>query len=169
MDTVGHGSHTASTVAGRQVNGIGLAGVAGGTARGAVPGARLAVYKVCWDNDCHGADVLAAFDDAIADGVDVISYSIGGKLPAPYFEDAAAIGSFHAMQRGVLTSVAAGNSALDGGRVCNVAPWMLSVTASSTDRRLVGKIVLGNGKIITVGVQITFSKPKQDYIRKKNL
>ena len=150
VDTAGHGSHTASTVAGRVVEGVGLAGVAAGSARGAVPGARLAIYKVCWDDFCAGEDILAAFDDAIADGVDVISFSIGGKLPAPYFEDAAAIGSFHAMRCGVLTSASAGNSALTGGRVGNVAPWMLSVAASSTDRRLVAKLVLRDGKTIVV-------------------
>ena len=118
-----------------------------------MPGARLAVYKVCWEDGCSSEDILAAFDDAIADGVDVISFSIGGKLPAPYFENAAAVGSFHAMRCGVLTSASAGNSALTGGRVGNVAPWMLSVAASSTDRRLVDKIVLGNGKTIVVGAQ----------------
>jgi subtilisin family serine protease len=150
VDTAGHGSHTASTVAGRVVEGVSLAGLAAGTARGAVPGARLAIYKVCWDDFCASEDMLAAFDDAVADGVDVISFSIGGKLPVPYFEDAPAIGAFHAMRRGVLTSTSAGNSALDGGRVTNVAPWMLSVAASSTDRRLVGRLVLGNGKTIVV-------------------
>jgi subtilisin family serine protease len=150
VDTVGHGSHTASTVAGRVVEGVGLAGLAVGSARGAVPGARLAVYKACWDDWCRSEDMLAAFDDAAADGVDLISFSIGSTLPFPYFEDAAAIGAFHAMRRGVLTSAAAGNSALDGGRVDNVAPWILSVAASSTDRRLVGKLVLGNGKTIAV-------------------
>ncbi|KAJ1288111.1 hypothetical protein BS78_02G064900 [Paspalum vaginatum] len=159
VDTEGHGTHTASTVAGRVVDSGGLAGLAAGSARGAVPGARLAVYKVCWEDDrCRGEDVLAAFDDAVADGVDLISFSIGGTLPVPYFEDPAAIGAFHAMTRGVLTSAAAGNSALKGGRVCNVAPWVLSVAASSTDRRLVGKLVLGNGKTI-VGASInTFPK-----------
>lgn len=150
VDTKGHGSHTASTVAGRVVGNISLGGLAAGTARGAVPGARLAIYKVCWDDGCGAADILAAFDDAVADGVDVISFSIGSKLPAQYFEDAQAIGSFHAMRSGVLTSAAAGNSGLDGGRVCNVAPWMLSVAASSTDRRLVDKLVLGNGTTIVV-------------------
>ncbi|RLM86365.1 hypothetical protein C2845_PM04G04900 [Panicum miliaceum] len=153
VDTAGHGSHTASTVAGRVVEGVGLAGVAAGSARGGVPGARLAIYKICWDDFCASEDMLAAFDDAIADGVDLISFSIGGKLPVPYFEDAAAIGSFHAMRRGVLTSASAGNSALTGGRVCKVAPWMLSVAASSTDRRLVAKLVLGNGKTI-VGASV---------------
>ncbi|KAF0908849.1 hypothetical protein E2562_028733 [Oryza meyeriana var. granulata] len=57
------------------------------------------------------------------------------------------------MTRGVLTSAAAGNAGLDGGRVCNVAPWMLSVAASSTDRRLVGKLVLGDGNTV-VGASI---------------
>ena len=94
--------------------------------------------------------MLAAFDDAVADGVDLISFSIARMLPLPYFEDVVAMGGFHAMRRGVLTSPAAGNSALDGGGVDNVAPWILSIAASSTDRRLVGKLVLGNGKTIVV-------------------
>ncbi|CAL5066647.1 unnamed protein product [Urochloa decumbens] len=162
VDDHGHGSHTASTVAGRAVGGVSLAGLAGGTARGAVPGARLAVYRVCWERGrCRDADVLAAFDDAVADGVDVISMSIGGLDPSPYFEDAAAIGSFHAMRRGVLTSAGAGNAGVDGGSVCNVAPWMLSVAASSTDRRLVDKIVLGDGKAI-VGASINTFPPVQN-------
>ncbi|WVZ62243.1 LOW QUALITY PROTEIN: hypothetical protein U9M48_012009 [Paspalum notatum var. saurae] len=152
VDTAGHGSHTASTAAGRAVESGGVAGLGAGSARGAVPGARLAVYKVCWDDFCRGEDTLAAFDDAVADGVDLISFSIGGTRPAPYFEDAAAVGAFHAMTRGVLTSAAAGNSALQGGRVCNVAPWVLSVAASSTDRRIVDKLVLGNGKTIVVSL-----------------
>ncbi|KAG2640578.1 hypothetical protein PVAP13_2KG100000 [Panicum virgatum] len=140
VDDNGHGSHTASTVAGRAVGGVSLAGLAAGTARGAVPGARLAVYRVCWQRGhCGDADA-----------------------PSPYFEDAAAIGSFHAMRRGVLTSAGAGNAGvLDGGNVCNVAPWMLSVAASSTDRRLVDKIVLGNGKTI-VGASINTFPPVQN-------
>ncbi|XP_044957348.1 subtilisin-like protease SBT4.3 [Hordeum vulgare subsp. vulgare] len=161
VDTHGHGTHTASTVAGRAVGNVSLGGLAAGTARGAVPGARLAVYKVCWDEGCSDADMLAAFDDAVADGVDVISFSIGSRLPVPYFEDASAIGSFHAMRGGVLTSAAAGNSGLDRGRVSNVAPWILSVAASSTDRRLVDRLVLGNGKTI-VGAAINIFPELKD-------
>uniref|UniRef100_A0A453QXM3 Subtilisin-like protease fibronectin type-III domain-containing protein n=1 Tax=Aegilops tauschii subsp. strangulata TaxID=200361 RepID=A0A453QXM3_AEGTS len=161
VDTDGHGTHTASTVAGRAVGNISLGGLAAGTARGAVPGARLAIYKVCSDDGCSDADMLAAFDDAVADGVDLISFSIGDDLPAQYFEDAAAIGSFHAMKAGVLTSAAAGNSGLESGRVCNVAPWILSVAASSTDRRLVDKLVLGNGKTI-VGASINIFPELKD-------
>jgi subtilisin family serine protease len=149
LDDDGHGSHTASTAAGRAVGNVSMYGLAGGTARGGVPGARLAIYKVC----CGEADILAGFDDAIADGVDVISISIGSPFPFDYFGDVIAIGSFHAMRRGVVTSAAAGNSGLDLGNVCNVAPWMLSVAASSIDRRFVDRIVLGNGKTIVVSAE----------------
>ncbi|PAN09961.1 hypothetical protein PAHAL_2G061900 [Panicum hallii] len=148
LDEQGHGSHTASTAAGRVVGNVSFGGLAGGTARGAVPGARLAIYKVCWDSACRGEDVLAAFDDAVADGVDVISMSIGSRFPDFYFKSVYAIGSFHAARRGVVTSAAAGNSGLSAGRVCNVAPWMLAVAASTVDRRFVDRIVLGNGKIV---------------------
>nr|CAB3452218.1 unnamed protein product [Digitaria exilis] len=94
VDDHGYGSHTASTVAGRAVGNVSLDGLAAGTARGAVPGAGLAVYR---RSHCADVDILAAFDDAIADGVNVISMSIGSLDPSPYFEDAAAIGSFHAI------------------------------------------------------------------------
>nr|CAB3452217.1 unnamed protein product [Digitaria exilis] len=145
LDEVGHGSHTASTVAGREVTNVSFDGLAAGVARGAVPGARLAIYKVCVGVFCSDTDILAGFDDAITDGVDVISFSIGGMFPT---HPRQAIGSFHAMRRGVLTSASAGNSGQIGGRVCNVAPWMLSVAASSIDRRFIDRLVLGNGETI---------------------
>ncbi|CAL9167500.1 unnamed protein product [Musa hybrid cultivar] len=34
---------------------------------------RSHVYKTCWDSGCYDADLLAAFDDAIRDGVDILS------------------------------------------------------------------------------------------------
>ena len=56
------------------------------------------MYKVCWSFGCALADILAAFDDAIADGVDIISVSLGTDEALQYFEDPIAIGSFHAMK-----------------------------------------------------------------------
>ncbi|KAK3231250.1 hypothetical protein Dsin_003131 [Dipteronia sinensis] len=78
-DSNGHGTHAASTAAGNQVSMTSLFGFGQGTARGGVPSSRIAVYKVCWSDSCRDADMLAAFDDAIADGVDIISISIGRK------------------------------------------------------------------------------------------
>ncbi|KAK1271809.1 hypothetical protein QJS04_geneDACA007671 [Acorus gramineus] len=145
-DTEGHGSHTASTAAGATVAGASLYGLAQGTAHGAVPSARLAVYKICWSFGCTDADILAAFDDAIADGVDVISLSVGSPFASDYFEDPIAIGAFHAMKRGVLTSNSAGNSGPGRSTVSNFSPWSLTVAASTIDRKFVADVKLGNGK-----------------------
>lgn len=91
-DSEGHGTHTASTAAGIELPGTSFFGLAEGVARGGVPSARIAVYKVCWVSGCGLADILKAFDDAIADGVDIISVSLGG-YPDDYWDDPIAIGS----------------------------------------------------------------------------
>lgn len=78
--------------------------------------------------------MLAAFDDIIADGVDIITISIGGTDAMPFQEDMIAIGAFHAMEKGILTTNAAGNSGPKTGSVTSVATWLFSVAASSTDR-----------------------------------
>ncbi|KAL6897233.1 hypothetical protein ACP4OV_006929 [Aristida adscensionis] len=146
-DDDGHGTHMASTAAGREVRGASLYGVASGTARGAVPAVRVANYKVCWwGGACSSEDILAAMDDAIADGVDVISASVAALHVMDYSEDAVAIAAFRAMSRGVVTSFAAGNCGPTLGTITNLAPWMISTAATTTDRRIVSKVVLGNGK-----------------------
>ncbi|XP_055960166.1 cucumisin-like [Mercurialis annua] len=145
-DSEGHGTHTASTAAGDLVSSASLLGLGLGTARGGVPSARIAVYKICWSDGCSDADILAAFDDAIADGVDIISLSVGG-WPMDYFEDPIAIGAFHSMKNGILTSNSAGNSGPDPGSVSNCSPWSLSVAASTIDRKFMTPVKLGNGAV----------------------
>ncbi|EOY34208.1 Subtilase family protein, putative [Theobroma cacao] len=148
-DIIGHGSHTASTAAGNNVENASFFGFAKGTARGGVPSARIAAYKVCGELGCGSAEILAAFDDAIADGVDLITISIGPGFPSEFYEDTIAIGAFHAAEKGILTVQAAGNSGTSGPQsVSSVAPWILTVAASSTDRRFIDKVVLGNGKTL---------------------
>ncbi|XP_047331710.1 cucumisin-like [Impatiens glandulifera] len=143
-DSEGHGSHTASTVAGDLVTSASFSGLASGTARGGVPSARIGVYKACWSDGCSDADILAAFDDAINDGVDLISISIAFSAARPYFSDSIAIGSFHAMRKGILTSMAAGNAGPASGTISNVSPWALSVAASTIDRKFFNNLKLGN-------------------------
>lgn len=156
-DAEGHGTHTTSTAAGGLVSQASLFGIAKGTARGGVPSARIAVYKICWYNGCSDEGILAAFDDAIADGVDIISLSVGSFITFDYFEDSIAIGSFHAMRNGILTSNSAGNGGPFPGSVENVSPWSLTVAASTIDRKFVTKVKLGNGQIYEVikGIFIT--------------
>ncbi|KAK7842874.1 subtilisin-like protease sbt4.8, partial [Quercus suber] len=146
-DSEGHGTHTASTAAGNLVNGASLLGLGLGTARGGVPTARIAVYKICWSRGCSDADILAAFDDAIFDGVDIISLSVGGLFTKDYFDDSIAIGAFHAMKNGILTSNSAGNSGPSPASVTNVSPWSLTVAATTIDRKFVTNVKLGNGEL----------------------
>ncbi|KAL1813701.1 hypothetical protein ACET3Z_023766 [Daucus carota] len=148
-DTNGHGTHTASTAAGNHVKGASFYGLAQGTARGGAPFARIAAYGACdMYGACNEADVLAAFDDAIADGVDIISISIAFPNDDPVKQYSIEAGAFHAMERGILTVAAAGNSGNLSGTVANSMPWMLSVAASSIDRKFIDKLVLGNGKTL---------------------
>ena len=107
------------------------------------------MYKICWSDGCYEEDILAAFDDAIADGVDIISLSVGGS-GFDYFEDSIAIGAFHSMKNGILTSNSAGNSGPDPASISNFSPWSLSVAASTIDRKFVTKVKLGNGEIYEV-------------------
>ncbi|XP_068642047.1 subtilisin-like protease SBT5.3 [Aristolochia californica] len=150
-DTDGHGSHTLSTAGGAFVANASIFSFANGTAKGGSPRARVASYKVCWAEapsgkvSCDDADILAAFDQAIHDGVDVISVSLGGD-PADYFQDGIAIGSFHAVQHGIVVVCSAGNDGPNPGSVTNIAPWIITVGASTLDRSFHSVVKLGNGK-----------------------
>ncbi|CAK8544039.1 unnamed protein product [Lathyrus sativus] len=161
-DDQGHGTHTSSTVAGSVVRGASFYGIGKGNARGGVPSARIAIYKVCWSFGCSDMDMLAGFDEAIADGVNLISVSIGGPS-RQFFSDPIAIGAFHAMRRGVLTACSAGNDGPRPRSVENVAPWILTVAASTVNRMFTTQVAFGDGKRVT-GLSInTFSPEKKMY------
>ncbi|KAH7533547.1 hypothetical protein FEM48_Zijuj04G0142700 [Ziziphus jujuba var. spinosa] len=146
-DSEGHGSHTLSTAGGNFVPGANVFGFGNGTAKGGSPKARVAAYKVCWPpvggEECFDADILAGFDLAIHDGVDVLSVSLGGD-PTAFFNDSVAIGSFHAVKHGIVVVCSAGNSGPSEGTVSNFAPWQITVGASTIDREFPSYVVLAN-------------------------
>ncbi|XP_057956786.1 subtilisin-like protease SBT5.4 [Malania oleifera] len=148
-DEEGHGSHTLSTAGGNFVPGASVFGHGNGTAKGGSPKARVAAYKACWPpvdgNECFDADILAAFDASISDGVDVLSVSLGGD-PVDYSNDGISIGAFHAFRKGVTVVCSAGNSGPFDGSVSNVSPWILTVGASTMDREFSSYVTLGNKK-----------------------
>ena len=158
-DTKGHGTHASSKAAGRQVHEASYYGIAEGIARGGVPSARLAVYKVCDELSCEVRDIMKAFDDAISDGVDIISISISQDHPGDIAYDPIAIGAFHAIQKGILTVQAAGNAGPRLFSITGVAPWIFSVAASNTDRRIINRVLLGDGSVVEVSVLITYVSP----------
>ncbi|KAG9159587.1 hypothetical protein Leryth_013575 [Lithospermum erythrorhizon] len=145
MDEDGHGTHTA----GHQlvtVNNAAVFGQANGTAAGIAPLSHIAMYNVCPAGGCSESSILAAMDTAIDDGVDVLSISLGGKEPRHFYSDNLAIGSFSAMKKGIFLSLAAGNMGPSLGTISNNAPWVLSVGASTINRKIRATAVLGNGE-----------------------
>ncbi|TKW40784.1 hypothetical protein SEVIR_1G269000v4 [Setaria viridis] len=141
-----HGTHTASTAAGAFVPGANVMGNGLGTASGMAPRAHIALYQVCFeDKGCDRDDILAALDDAVEEGVDVLSLSLGDDEAGDFAYDPIALGGYTAIMKGVFVSAAGGNMGPDPATVANEAPWLLTVAAATTDRRFVASVKLGNG------------------------
>ncbi|WP_246210636.1 S8 family serine peptidase [Nocardioides piscis] len=150
-DGDGHGSHTASTAAGNKVTGVTIDGsvFSNGTATGMAPGAKVAAYKVCWTGKpginpgCYNSDSVAAINAAVADGVDVINYSIGGSSESDVLDPVAQ--AFRgASNAGVYVANSAGNSGPGASTLDHPAPWVTTV-AASTHRQAFAAVELGNG------------------------
>ncbi|KAG0553503.1 hypothetical protein KC19_12G016500 [Ceratodon purpureus] len=155
-DSAGHGTHCASTAAGRWARRASYKGLARGTAVGMAPKARIAVYKALWEpNGGMTSDLVAAFDQAVADGVNVISYSVGSDVGPEgipdFFEGAPqadVVAAFNAVKKGVFVSVAGGNEGPAPGSIANTAPWYTTVAATTQDREEQQNVLLGNGEIL---------------------
>ncbi|KAK9927384.1 hypothetical protein M0R45_024568 [Rubus argutus] len=145
VDLDGHGTHTSSTAGGNFVKGASVFGMANGTASGMAPYAHLAMYQICSEQGCSESDILAAMDTAVADGVDVLSLSLGGGS-VPFYADGIAVGAFGAIQKGIFVSCSAGNEGPFYGSLSNEAPWILTVGASTIDRSIRATAKLGNGQ-----------------------
>ena len=144
-----HGSHTASTSGGNYGVMPTGPGAVFGPISGIAPRARLAVYKALWSTvdgataSGQSADLVAAIDQAVADGVDVINYSISGTLTN--FADPAEIAFLYAADAGVFVAASAGNSGPTISTVAHPSPWITTVAAGTHNRSVSGSVTLGNG------------------------
>jgi hypothetical protein len=171
-DADGHGSHTAGTAAGNENVTATIKG-RDVTISGVAPRARVAMYKVCWnasyvspegvsERGCFFGDSMAAIDQAILDGVDIINYSIGNSddLDTPVYT-----AGLRATQAGIFFAAAAGNSGPDAATVDNIAPWLTTVAASTHDG-----IIYNSGLGVTIdgatqefaATEASFSVPLKD-------
>ncbi|CAN1179233.1 Subtilisin-like protease SBT1.4, partial [Linum perenne] len=133
-ESLGHGTHTASTTGGSIVRNASLFHYADEEAREVATKAWIAAYKICWLSGCFNFDVLAAMDQAIEDGVDVISLSVGSSYASPSYADSIAIGAFAVARRGIVVSCSAGNSGPGVHTASKIALWILTVGASVNHR-----------------------------------
>jgi len=152
-DDEGHGTHTASTAAGNAKVPATVLGIPRGKVTGIAPRAHVVAYKALGNLGGFTSDLAAAIDQAVADGVDVINYSIGGGASLNSADD---ISFLFAADAGVFVASSAGNSGPGAGTIGGPAsvPWLTTVGASTQSRFFQGTVVLGNGARYT-GASIT--------------
>ncbi len=142
-DNDGHGSHVASTAGGNAKVEASIEGEKLGKVSGMAPRARIAAYKVCWNgsfppagflNGCFSSDSMAAIDQAVADGVDVINFSVGGSSTS--FAGPDDIAFLFAADAGVFVATSQGNTGPGEGTTGTPAgvPWLTSVGAGQDNQ-----------------------------------
>lgn len=168
LDGDGHGSHTAAIAAGNNGIPVRVHGYEFGKASGMAPRARIAVYKALYR--LFGgfvADVVAAIDQAVYDGVDILNLSVGPNSP-PATTRTTFLNPFDAtllaaVKAGVFVAQAAGNGGPYAKSLVSYSPWIMSVAAAVDDRRYKNHLTLGNGKILAgIGLSPATS-PNQKY------
>lgn len=154
LDGDGHGSHTAAIAAGNNGIPVRMHGFEFGKASGMAPRARIAVYKALYR--LFGgfvADVVAAIEQAVHDGVDILNLSVGPNSP-PTTTRTTFLNPFDAtllsaVKAGVFVAQAAGNGGPFPKTLLSYSPWIASVAAAVDDRRYKNHLTLGNGKILS--------------------
>ncbi|MFG1905327.1 S8 family peptidase [Kribbella sp. NPDC048928] len=170
-DYGGHGTHTASTAAGDYGVDMKVMGRDYGKGSGMAPHARLAIYKALWAVDASGggsgtdADIVAAIDAAVSDGVDVINYSISGS--GSTYVNATGLAFLRAAKAGVFVATSAGNTGPGEATVGKTYPWVTSVANGTHDRDIQTTVKLGNGKSYT-GAGIGAGTPEAPVVLAKD-
>ena len=158
-DANGHGTHTATTAAGSAVEEVNLLGVDRGPISGIAPGAHVVAYRVCLNDGCYQGDSIAAVEQAIEDGVDVLNFSISGGSSA--YTDAVELAFLDAYAAGILVNASAGNSGPGAATADHAGPWTNTVGASTSDRHFLTTVNLTadgasldlTGATVTSGVE----------------
>lgn len=107
-----HGAHVAGTVAGNVDSTGEVKGVPPTNLSGIAHSASLGNYNVFPNNQVSAGSVqiIAAIEDAVDDGMDVINLSLGGTVTAVEEDDPMAVAINNAAEAGVIAAISAGNS-----------------------------------------------------------
>jgi subtilisin family serine protease len=149
-DPEGHGTHTSSTAAGDAYRQATIFGVDRGKVSGMAPGAHLIMYRACLAAGCYLSDLVAAVNQAIADGVNVINYSISGGTA---YDDAVEASFLDAYAAGISVNAAAGNSGPAPATVNHIGPWTDTVGAATSPRQFVTTLHFASGDGATLDIQ----------------
>ncbi len=155
-DSEGHGTHTATTAAGSPVDQSVMLGVDRGPVSGIAPGASVIEYRVCLSGGCYNSDSVAAVEQAIEDGVNVINFSISGGGSA--YTDPVELAFLDAYAAGISVNASAGNSGPGAATADHAGPWVTTVGASTLDRSFQSTLNMtadGGATFTKVGVTVT--------------
>jgi subtilisin family serine protease len=149
-DSNGHGTHTTSTAGGNPIAHPQLFGVDRGPIQGIAPGAYLMSYKALGPKGGYDSDLVAAIQQAVYDGADVINYSIGPSTPQSPYTSADDLAFLDAFDSGVFVSASSGNSG--AGTASHLGPWETTVGATTLQRAFTSTATLtaGNGDHLTI-------------------
>ncbi|MDX2269222.1 MAG: S8 family serine peptidase [Bryobacter sp.] len=134
LDRIGHGTAVAMAAAGVVHEGP------NGTIGGMAPGAYLGVYKVFGspgvNEGATDAALLAAIEDAVKDGMNILNLSLGSSLAQRPEDDIIVQALERAHEAGVVAVVAAGNEGPGFATLASpgTAPRAISVGAVTSDR-----------------------------------
>jgi hypothetical protein len=139
-DSDGHGTHTASTAAGAPVDQVDIFDIPKPPISGMAPGGHVIAYRVCLDQGCFSSDSVAAVEQALLDGVDVINFSISGGSNA--YTDPVELAFLDAYAGGVNVNASAGNAGPGEGTADHAGPWTTTVGASTSNRHWLTKLLV---------------------------
>ena len=149
VDVDSHGTHTGSTAVGNPGVETFVDGRSFGLTSGVAPAAKLSVYKVCWEDTdpntggCYSSASVAAVEQAMEDGVDVLNYSISGSTTSVI--DPVSVAFLNAASAGIFVAASAGNSGPTASTVNHGGPWVTTVAASSFSQELQGTVEFADG------------------------
>jgi len=141
-----HGNHTSSIAAGNVVTAT-YANLSFPNMSGVAPGAWLMSYRVFYasvrgDGSFYNAEGIAALEDIVADGADVLNNSWGGGPTSVGGEfDALDTALINASKAGIFVSMSAGNAGPGGGTNDHPSPDYINVAATTTSGTLVAGVV----------------------------